>query len=82
LNKNDLIYNHRPKNCNDCVKVLIVDDNEFNTMSLLDVMEEFYSLKCETASNGKEAVEIVEGRKCCAFKLIFMDCMMPLMDGF
>jgi CheY-like chemotaxis protein len=45
-------------------------------------MEEFYSLKCELASNGKEAVEIVERRQCCSFSLIFMDCMMPIMDGF
>jgi CheY-like chemotaxis protein len=45
-------------------------------------MEEFYSLKCTLAFNGKEAINIIEDRKCCSFSLIFMDCMMPIMDGY
>jgi len=45
-----------------------------------------------TAKSGSEALEIVSanvknnlernGRKCCDFNLILMDCNMPFMDGY
>ncbi len=56
---------------------LIVDDNEIN-LGVAKGLLELYGLKCETARSGEEALEV------CAmndFDIIFMDHMMPGMDG-
>jgi CheY-like chemotaxis protein len=57
--------------------ILVVDDNEFNlkvACGLLGLLK----IKAITASSGKEAIELVQKRK---FDIIFMDHMMPEMDG-
>lgn len=45
-----------------------------------------YTIESDMVNNGLEAVNAVEKRlesNCCkVFRLIFMDCMMPIMDGF
>ena len=62
---------------------LVVDDNPFNLIVASHIMEERgYQIK--TAMNGKDAIEkIVEyeenGIK---FRVILMDCQMPVMDGY
>jgi len=61
--------------------VLIVDDNIFNVSSLKDILEDIFGLRCAVAFNGKEALDIVNSRTCCEFQIIFMDNMMPVMDG-
>lgn len=57
-------------------KILIVDDEEFNRRLMVDFLEDY---DCKTASDGIDALEKVE-----AFKpdLIFLDVVMPNMDGF
>jgi signal transduction histidine kinase/DNA-binding NarL/FixJ family response regulator/HPt (histidine-containing phosphotransfer) domain-containing protein len=60
-------------------KVLVVDDFETN----LDVMTGIlmpYHLQVDTALSGKEAVEMVRAEEP-RYDLIFMDHMMPEMDG-
>ena len=59
-------------------KVLIVDDEELNR-KVLSFMLDNYGYQFETAVNGKEALE-----KVLEFKpdMIFLDIMMPEMDGF
>lgn len=59
-------------------KVLIVDDEELNR-KVLSFMLDSYGYQFETAVNGKEALE-----KALEFKpdMIFLDIMMPEMDGF
>jgi signal transduction histidine kinase/CheY-like chemotaxis protein/HPt (histidine-containing phosphotransfer) domain-containing protein len=60
-------------------KVLVVDDFETN----LDVMTGIlmpYCLRVDTALSGKEAIEMVRAEKP-RYDLIFMDHMMPEMDG-
>lgn len=44
---------------------------------------------CDKAMNGKEAleavmkdVEIIHNYKDCSYELIFMDCNMPVIDGY
>jgi signal transduction histidine kinase/chemotaxis methyl-accepting protein methylase/chemotaxis response regulator CheB len=59
-------------------RCLLVDDNTMNNQ-LLAMMLEKYGLKTETVSNGLEAVEMLEASP---FDLVFMDCRMPVMDGF
>jgi signal transduction histidine kinase/ActR/RegA family two-component response regulator len=59
--------------------VLVVDDVEIN----LDVMTGIlmpYHLHVDTASSGKEAIEMVKAEDP-RYDLIFMDHMMPEMDG-
>ena len=59
-------------------KVLVVDDEEMNR-KILSFMLDSYSYTSDTATNGKEALE-----KVTSFgpDLIFLDIMMPQMDGF
>ena len=58
-------------------KVLVVDDNAVN----LKVAEGFmkrYDIRIETAMSGREAIEKVKNKK---YDIIFMDHLMPEMDG-
>ncbi len=59
-------------------KVLVVDDLEIN-LHVAEELLSLYSLSIETASSGYEAMEKVKSGK--NYDLIFMDHMMPQMDG-
>lgn len=59
-------------------KILIVDDNTVNQkIAGLHVTKAGYS--SDFAENGAEAIEMFKHNR---YKLILMDCMMPVMDGF
>jgi len=60
------------------VSVLLVEDNEVNQKVSQRLLERF-GCRVTVASNGAEALEAV-GRQ--EFDVIFMDCQMPVMDGF
>jgi len=57
--------------------VLIVDDNRVNLTVAKGIMKP-YHMHVDTANNGFEAIEKVKQQK---YDLIFMDHMMPEMDG-
>lgn len=57
--------------------ILIVDDMEVNRTVLKGILE-FYQLIIDTASSGKEAIHKVQIND---YDLIFMDQMMPELDG-
>ena len=59
-------------------KVMIVEDNEINQIVAQDNLEEF-GLQISIAPNGKEGFERFKAE---GFDLIFMDCQMPVMDGY
>jgi CheY-like chemotaxis protein len=59
-------------------KVLIVDDAETNLYVAKGLMTP-YGLKIETASSGQEAINKISGGA--VYDIIFMDHMMPKMDG-
>lgn len=59
-------------------KILIVDDLEGNRDLLTDILEDSYEIT--TASNGREAIELMSAD--CDFNLILLDLMMPEIDGF
>lgn len=61
----------------ECV-VLIAEDNEFNA-SFFCVALQSLGIASEVASNGQEALKLMKAKE---YDLIFMDCMMPVMDGY
>ncbi|MDR0671103.1 MAG: response regulator [Oscillospiraceae bacterium] len=58
-------------------KILVVDDNSINLTVALGFLST-HNIKADTALNGVEAVEKVQAE---AYDLVFMDHMMPVMDG-
>ncbi len=58
--------------------LLIVEDDIVNQQVIVGMLEKIgYSV--DIASDGKEALEYCTGK---AYDMIFMDCLMPEMDGF
>lgn len=60
------------------VKVLIVDDNEINLTVAEALLKDFYGFDCTTALSGQESLELIKNNN---FQLVFMDYMMPDLDG-
>lgn len=58
-------------------KILLVDDNEMNLKVAKGLLEP-YKMQIDVAMNGKEAIEMVLDKH---YHLVFMDHMMPVMDG-
>lgn len=58
-------------------KVLIVDDNKVNLKVTAQLLSQ-YGIKCSTADSGKKAIEMVRSGY---YDLVFMDHMMPELDG-
>jgi signal transduction histidine kinase/CheY-like chemotaxis protein/HPt (histidine-containing phosphotransfer) domain-containing protein len=73
LSKTQILYEPMPYG-----SVLIVDDVETN-LYVAEGLLAPYELKLETASSGFEAIEKIENGN--VYDIIFMDHMMPKMDG-
>jgi signal transduction histidine kinase/DNA-binding response OmpR family regulator len=58
-------------------KVLVVDDNEFN-IRVAEGLLGLFKINVHKASSGKEAIELVQKND---YDIVFMDHMMPEMDG-
>jgi CheY-like chemotaxis protein len=58
--------------------ILLVEDNELNQDLAVDLLER-NAIRVTVASNGQEALEILEKER---FDGILMDCQMPVMDGY
>ena len=58
-------------------RILIVDDSKIN-LKVADQILKPYNFKITTAESGFEALDMLESQ---TFDLIFMDIMMPKMDG-
>ncbi len=63
---------------NERPRVLLVDDEPFNLDYLVQELEEF-ELEIVTASDGQEALELIDSS---IPDMIFLDIMMPRLDGF
>ena len=61
-------------------RILVVEDNELNMEIIFTILEN-YGIKTEQAVNGKEAVRRMEESVPGYYDMIFMDIMMPEMDG-
>jgi two-component system alkaline phosphatase synthesis response regulator PhoP len=63
------------------MKILIVDDEPHIRLLLEQTLEDLEDQDVEllTATNGKEAIEAIRAERP---QLVFLDVMMPLMNGF
>ena len=59
-------------------RILIVDDNEMNLKVALGLLEPLH-MQIDTAMNGKQAVDMIQQKN--NYDMVFMDHMMPVMDG-
>lgn len=59
-------------------QLLVVDDNQINQQITIKILQKM-GFQVHAASNGKEALDSIN---IIHFDLIFMDCQMPVMDGF
>jgi len=71
--KSEIIHEHMPYG-----KVLVVDDVESNLLVAKGLLMP-YGLHIETVTSGFEAIEKIENDK--NYDIVFMDHMMPKMDG-
>lgn len=60
-------------------RILVVDDNEDNRYTLMRRLGREGCADVVTASNGREALEQLEGQE---FDLVLLDIMMPEVDGY
>lgn len=58
-------------------QILIVDDNEMNLKVAKGLLQPL-QMNIDTASSGKQAIEMVQKKR---YHIVFMDHMMPVMDG-
>lgn len=58
-------------------RILIVDDNKVN-LKVAEGLLRPYQMKVDTADSGGRAIEKIQGKE---YDLVFMDHMMPKMDG-
>ena len=58
-------------------RILVVDDNEFNRQVMCELLRPAL-IRADDVESGQEALEMLEIRK---YDLIFLDIMMPEMDG-
>jgi len=58
-------------------KILLVDDNEMNRKVAVGLLEPL-QMQMDTAINGKDALSMIQKKE---YDLVFMDHMMPIMDG-
>lgn len=76
--KINIVHNSKQGN-----KVLIADDNDFNRMVLISLLNR-YNISCSEACTGKESIRAVKmmDEQDTPFKLVIMDGSMPELDGW
>jgi len=75
----DLIVRHTEvESARRGLRVLVVEDNTTNRIIAVRMLEMLGHM-AEAVDNGKEAIEALRRRP---YDLVFMDCQMPVMDGF
>lgn len=73
------VVDEKTMECLNKVKLLLVEDNEFNRMVAEDTLKDIIpGVIIDIAVNGREAVERVKQEK---YDVVLMDIQMPIMDG-
>lgn len=85
----DFHGNPSPSSKSPQIKVLIVDDNPFNLLILQSFFKKLkgsYEFKVNSAANGLDAIEQFKENNGAdsndPYQFIFMDCVMPIKDGY
>lgn len=73
-----MYHGNEEKNKHKRFEILVAEDNEMNRKVILKLLK-LKEVEVEVAVNGLEAVEAVKRKD---FDLVFMDCQMPVMDGY
>ena len=60
------------------IKILLVEDNEMNR-SIFITMLESQDMTCDVAMDGSEALKALTEKD---YDIVFMDCQMPVMNGY
>jgi CheY-like chemotaxis protein/HPt (histidine-containing phosphotransfer) domain-containing protein len=60
-------------------KIMVVEDNKVNQKVILGLLAKF-KISPEVADNGQVALGMMSAEK--TYDLIFMDCQMPVLDGY
>ncbi|WP_170291689.1 response regulator [Heliobacterium mobile] len=60
------------------LKILLVEDNEVNQKFFIKLLK-LNGLSCDVAVDGAEAVKACADKE---YDILFMDCQMPVMDGY
>ena len=70
-----------------CADILVVDDEEFNVMATQKMLKNL-GYDSDAAYNGEECINLINKKlelnckcNCHYYKLIFLDIVMPIMDG-
>ncbi|WP_035301862.1 response regulator [Clostridium sp. DL-VIII] len=74
------IIKHNIKNFNNALnpKILLVEDNEVNRKIVIRMLKS-RNMTCDVAINGSDALDAVSKKD---YDVVFMDCQMPVMDGY
>jgi len=59
-------------------RILLVEDNETNRKVVLAMLKS-HDMTCDVAMDGREAYMAVRKK---SYDIVFMDCQMPVMDGY
>ena len=62
-------------------RALVVEDNTVNQRVLNSMLNRMH-IETDVADNGERALELLQSQRKYHYDLIFMDCQMPVMDGF
>ncbi|MCL2244550.1 MAG: ATP-binding protein [Treponema sp.] len=77
----EVVYENRSEAeltiCAPEANILLVDDNEFNLKVAYGLLK-LHSIEAKKASSGREAIDLIREND---FDIVFMDHMMPDMDG-
>ncbi len=60
------------------LKALVVDDQDMAREVIMEILDK-RNFHCDGVSNGKEALEAIKNE---VYDAVFMDCQMPVMDGY
>ncbi len=60
--------------------ILLAEDSKINQLVMHDFLTKQFGCKVTIAENGQQVLELLDSGA--HFDLIFMDCLMPVMDGY
>lgn len=68
----------KEKHISEDVKILLVEDNPLNQKLTIKMLNKA-GYSCDLANNGVEAMTALNNK---VYDIVFMDCQMPVMDGY